>query len=199
MITYKIPKQTDGDDMKTITVLAFLVLIAAPAFAGSAPQPLDDHSVTPAPMEGHTLAGAGFDNDTSAKAAGFDNDTSSEAEGFGNDTTVSDADLDQATDEMQDGLPDGYFTRSMKTLQGTLVSIDTEAMTAKVRDGNSEIEFGYDRYTVFMRDFRPVEPGSFKGGARVVGLFDDSGGDLYLGRLIEISKYKSRRRRRRRR
>jgi len=198
VITYEIPTITDGDDMKTIAILILIAFIAAPAYAGSTPEPLDDHSVAPAPMEGHTLPGPGFENDTTSGGEGFDNDTSAEGVGFESDTTVSDADLEQATDEMQDTLPEGYYTRSMKTLQGTLVRIDEDAMTATVRDGNAQMEFGYDRFTVFMKNFRQVEPTSLKEGARVVGLFDDSGGDLYLGRLIEISKYKSRRRRRRR-
>jgi len=171
-------------NMKTAITTLVMMLFAVTAIAGNVPDPLEGHSIPPVPLETHSITGGVFLNSTSADAS------MPELE-------AEEVETLETAEEIEAGFPDGYFTRNMKTLQGTLVEIDTEAMTARVRDGDAEIVFAYDRYTVFMKDFRPVDPVSFKGGARIVGLFDDSGGELYLGRLVEISKYRSRRRRRR--
>jgi len=175
--------------MRTALTTLIMVLLALPAFAGNAPGPLEDHSLNPATLGSHSLQPAPVESHSLAGARADEEALLSEDE--------MDQAAEEAVEELENSLPDGYFTRTMKTLQGELVEIDTVNMTARVRDGSAEIEFSYDQYTIFMKDFRPAEPGKLKNGARVVGLFDDSDGELYLGRLVEISKYQSRRRRRR--
>jgi hypothetical protein len=124
----------------------------------------------PAPLTGHTLAPAPMGGHTIAAVPG--------------------------PEEAVPVLPKDYFTRTMKTLDGKLVGINVEAMTATVSSDGAVVEFTYNEYTVFMKNFKPSLPGDMKPGVSVVGLFDDSDGELYLGRLVEISEYKSRKRRR---
>jgi Cu/Ag efflux protein CusF len=173
--------------LQTAMTAMLIILFACPVWAGDAPAPLAAMSV-PAGLSDMSVPAGLSDMSVPAGLS----DMSVEGAGGGQAP---------ATDT---GLPVDYYLQKLNTVEGVITAVDLDNQTITIKDSDAEKTYRYDELTHFQVRLDQLDPSKLKVGSKIAGLYQDSGGSLYISRVVVIlgekaTKRKSRHHRRRRR